>query len=162
PRRQRYRCWSCGKYGDVLSFVQEQERISFLEALDLLARRAGISLEKNGHGQQNRSRALMLETMRWAAQLFHDCLLEAPVAEAARKYLGERTLLGETVRRNQLGYAPLAGDWLVRQADEQGQALELLEKLGLIALRTGGQGYYDRFRDRVMFPIRDPQGRVVG
>ncbi len=162
PRRQRYRCWSCGKYGDVISFVQEQERISFLEALELLARRAGISLEKSGAAQQNRSRALMLETMSWAAQLFHDCLLDAPVAETARKYLGARQLLGETVRRNQLGYAPLAGDWLVQQANEQDQPLDLLEKLGLIAPRTGGQGYYDRFRDRVMFPIRDPQGRVVG
>lgn len=66
------------------------------------------------------------------------------------------------MRRNQLGYAPLAGDWLVQQANEQDQPLDLLEKLGLIAPRTGGQGYYDRFRDRVMFPIRDPQGRVVG
>ena len=162
-RWQNYKCWACGKYGDVLSFVQEQERISFREALELLARRAGISLEKSGDPQQNRSRALMIETMSWATQLFHDCLLAGEgIAVAARQYLGERKLIGETVRRNQLGYAPREGNWLVQQAEEQGQSLELLEKVGLIAARMGGQGYYDRFCDRIMFPIRDPRGQVVG
>jgi DNA primase len=185
PRRQRYRCWACNKYGDVISFVQEQERLSFLEALELLARRAGISLEKKGNFQQNQGRALMLDVMRWASEQFQQCLLDLPLAEAARVYLGERRLTGETVRRWGLGYAPLSGDWLVQRGTEADISFELLEKVGLIAKRTPhpnpspqggegntaatrppgergwGEGYYDRFRDRVMFPIRDARGHTV-
>src|SRR5262249_12312414 len=74
PRRQRYRCWSCNKYGDVISFVQEHERITFPEALELLARRAGIPLENQGASGQAQGRALMLELIRWAAEEFQQCL----------------------------------------------------------------------------------------
>jgi DNA primase len=162
PRRQRYRCWSCGKNGDVLQFVQDHERVDFLEALELLARRAGITLEKKGAGQQNRSRALMLEMVSWAAEQFHRCLLDSPLAEAARRYLGERRLSGEIVRRFGLGFAPLSGDWLVQRAAAAGKSTELLDKVGLIARRTENNGYYDRFRDRIMFPIRDARGNAVG
>jgi DNA primase len=162
PRRQRYRCWACGKFGDVLSFVQEHEKISFPEALELLARRAGITLEKTGDSQQNQGRALMLEVMRWAADQFQRCLLDDPVAETARIYLGQRQLSGDTVRRFQLGFAPREGNWLVELAREADLSAELLEQVGLIAKRQEGPGYYDRFRDRVMFPIRDARGHVVG
>jgi DNA primase len=162
PRRQRYRCWACGKFGDVLSFIQEHEKISFPEALELLARRAGITLEKTGDSQQNRSRALMLEVMRWAADQFHCCLLDDPAAEQARLYLGQRQLSGETVRRFQLGFAPGEGNWLVGLAREADLSTEILEQAGLIAARSEGFGHYDRFRDRVMFPIRDARGHVVG
>jgi DNA primase len=164
PRRQRYRCWSCNKYGDVISFVQEHERVDFREALELLARRAGISLEKNGDEQHARTRARMLDVMRWAAEQFQLCLLDgdSPGAEAARLYLGERHLSGEIVRRFGVGYAPLAGDWLVRRAADAKHPVELLEKVGLIGRRSQGDGWYDRFRDRIMFPIRDVQGRPVG
>src|SRR5262249_25090886 len=162
PRRQRYRCWACGKFGDVLSFVQEHEKITFPEALELLARRAGITLEKTADSRQNRGRALMLDVMRWAAERFHRCLLDDPQAEAARCYLGERQLSGETVRRFQLGYAPIEGDWLVRLAGQANLSQEVLEQVGLVAKRLEGSGCYDRFRDRVMFPIRDARGHVVG
>ncbi len=161
PRRQRYRCWACGKYGDVISFVQEHERVDFREALELLARRAGISLEKVGGDRHAEGRAAMLEVMRWAAEQFQTCLLDAPEAEAARLYLGERQLNGETVRRFGVGYAPAAGDWLLRRAGARGLSLAVLEQVGLIARRSSG-GYYDRFRDRVMFPIRDVRGHTVG
>jgi DNA primase len=162
PRRQRYRCWSCGKFGDVLTFIQEHDKISFPEALELLAHRAGITLEKTGDSQQNRSRAFMLEVMRWAAEQFQHCLLDDPQAEAARVYLGERKFTGETVRRFTLGYAPLEGAWLVERARTANLSLELLEQVGLIAKRQEGKGYYDPFRDRVMFPIHDARGQVVG
>jgi DNA primase len=164
PRRQRYRCWSCGKYGDVISFVQEHERVDFREALELLARRAGISLEKAGGDRHAEGRGAMLELMRWAAERFQHCLLDADTAEAeaARLYLGERHLSGEIVRRFGLGYAPPGGDWLVRAASAAGLSADVLEKVGLIARRSSGEGYYDRFRDRVMFPIRDVRGHTVG
>lgn len=162
PRRQRFKCWSCGKYGDVFSFVQEHERVDFREALELLARRAGISLENTSAAPQARSRALMLDIVTWAAELYQRCLLDGPGAEAARCYLGERRLTGETVRRFGLGFAPPAGDWLLRNARDAGKGLELLEQVGLIGRRQEGNGYYDRFRDRILFPIRNPRGQTVG
>ena len=161
PRRQRFRCWSCGKYGDVLTFVQEHDKVTFLEALELLARRAGITLETSSF-PSSQSRALLLDVIRWAAKEFHECLLDSPLAEAARAYVGQRGLKGETVRRYGLGYAPASGEWLVRQAEAAGISFELLEKVGLIAQRQSGDGYYDRFRDRVQFPIRDVRGQTVG
>src|SRR5438105_1716506 len=83
-------------------------------------------------------------------------------ARPVRRYLGVGELAGETVRRFGLGFAPPTGDWLVRLAGNARIALDLLEKVGLIAPRQEGNGYYDRFRDRVMFPIRDARGQAVG
>ena len=162
PRRQRYKCWSCGEGGDVFAFVQKFERVTFPEALELLARRAGISLEKIQKNPQGPSRAGMLDVMTWAAEQFQQCYLDSPQAENARKYLGERKLTGETVRKFGLGFAPASGDWLVVQAANAQKSADMLETVGLIAKRKEGAGYYDRFRDRVIFPIRDVQGRIVG
>jgi DNA primase len=162
PQRQSYRCWPCDKYGDVISFVQEFEHVSFHEALELLARRAGITLEKSANSPHARRRALMLDVVRWAAQQFHECLLSSPLADEARRYLDERGLEDETVRAWGLGFAPRAGDWLVRRAGDGQVDLELLEDVGLIAQRTHGPGCYDRFRDRIQFPICDVQSRPVG
>ncbi len=162
PRRQRYRCWSCGKYGDVLNFVQEHERVDFREALELLARRAGIRLEKGADDPQQRGRAAMLDVVRWAADEYHQCLLDAPFADAARSYLGERRLTGDTVRKFGLGFAPAHGEWLVQRAAKAGIDREVLVQVGLIAPWREENGWYDRFRDRVMFPIRDTVGRPVG
>jgi DNA primase len=162
PDWQNFRCWSCNKYGDVLTFVQEFEHVGFREALELLARRAGITLEKSADSPQARRRAAMLDVVRWAAQQYHECLLSAPLADEARRYLDERGLEDETVRAWGLGFAPRAGDWLVRQAGDGQVDLALLAEVGLIAPSTEGPGYYSRFRDRIQFPIRDVQGRPVG
>lgn len=105
----------------------------------------------------------MLEAMRWAAEQFQQCLLDSPSADKARIYLGERKLSGETVRRFQLGFAPGLSEWLVQRALQAKVPIDILETVGLVAKRNEGRGgYYDRFRDRVMFPIRDPRGQVVG
>jgi DNA primase len=166
PRRQRFRCWACNKYGDVITFVQEFVHVGFQEALEMLAQRAGISLDSVKKSPHATGRALMLDVARWAGEQFQECLLESPLAEAARQYLGERQLLGETVRRFGLGFAPPSGDWLVNKARSAAGAaqlsLENLELVGLVARRKEGAGYYDRFRDRVIFPIRDPRGQTVG
>lgn len=162
PRRQRYRCWSCQKSGDVFQFVQEHDRVDFREALELLARRAGISLEKTHGSTQDPGRAVMLDLVGWAAEQFHRCLLDAPDADNARRYLGERRITGETIRRFGLGFAPLSGDWLAERAARAGHSTEILEKVGLLGSRQFGEGYYDRFRDRIMFPIRDARGQPVG
>jgi DNA primase len=163
PKRQRYRCWACGKFGDVISFVQEVEKASFRDALELLARRANIDLGPQASAD-SQGRARLLDVLRWAAQQYAGFLLDspAPEAEAARRYLGERKLLGETVRQWGLGYAPASGTWLLGQAERDHVPLDLLETVGLIAQRSEGIGWYDRFRARVQFPIRDLRGQVVG
>jgi DNA primase len=161
PRRQRYRCWSCGKYGDVISFVQEFEHVGFLEAREMLARRAGLPEETAADPEQSQGRARMLDAMRWAAKQFQDCFLDSPLADDARAYVTERGLRGETVRRWGVGYAPASGQWLIERAESQKVPPDVLEKVGLIAARNQGPGYYDRFRDRLQFPIRDVRGNVI-
>jgi DNA primase len=162
PKWQNYRCWACGKFGDVFTFIQEKERVDFREARELLARRAGISLEKTADSPQNLGRALMLDVMHWAEELYQRFLLEASQADAARRYLEERGLSAETIRRFGLGFAPPAGDWLVQQAARAKVATDTLEKVGLIAQSDEGRGFYNRFRDRIMFPIRNTRGQTVG
>ncbi len=161
PARQRYKCWSCGAHGDVFAFVQHMEKVGFREARQILAERAGIKLEATSTPQDHH-RAKLLEVMRWAQAKYAHQLLEDPAGEAARKYLGERKLSGKTVRDFGLGFAPLKGDWLARVAAAESIPDELLVEVGLIGPSQAGRGFYDRFRDRVMFPIKDVRGQVVG
>jgi DNA primase len=104
----------------------------------------------------------MLTVVKWAAEQYHRCLLDSPLAQAARQYLGERKLTGDTVRQFGVGYAPLTGDWLIGRATQAGLSIDTLEKAGLFGVRPENRGYYDRFRDRIMFPIRDARGQTVG
>jgi DNA primase len=157
---QNFRCWACGKLGDVFDFVMEFDKVNFKEAVALLARRAGISLADDPHA---RTRAKLLDAIRWAADLYHHCLLDSPLATEARKYLGSRQLTGETIRRYGLGFAPLDGNWLTEHASSAaGITFETLEQVGLLKRRDGNAGFYSPFRERVMFPIRDARGQVVG
>lgn len=158
---QNFKCWVCHKSGDVFTFIQEYEKISFPEALELLARRAGININNKSRSDDS-GKLRLIDAMRWAAELYQHALLEDPGAEAARHYLGERKLLGETVRKFGLGFAPNDGDWLARQASKAPVPVEDLQEAGLLAPSNYGTGYYDRFRDRVMFPIRDLKGQIVG
>src|SRR5207247_8998380 len=109
-----------------------------------------------------RGAAVELAVAKAASDLSPRARPASPLPEPARLYLGERKLTAETIRRFGLGYAPPAGDWLVQRAAKAGISSELLERVGLIAPRMEGNGYYDRFRDRVMFPIRNHMGKPVG
>lgn len=161
PQRQRYKCWSCGASGDVFSFVQHVEKVGFVEARQLLANRAGVKLDEQ-QTPQEQHRGRLLGVVRWAAEQYQNCLLNEAAAEGARKYVGGRKLAGKTVRDFGLGFAPLGGDWLLRRAAADRVPLDLLVEVGLLFTRKIGPGHLDRFQDRVMFPIRDPQGRPVG
>jgi DNA primase len=161
PRRQRYRCWACGKHGDVITFVQEMEKVGFKEARQILATRAGIKLDETP-SPQDQARIRLLGVVRWAQEKYQHCLLNDPIAEPARKYLGERKLSGKTVRDFGLGFAPLGGNWLVPRAVAEGIELAALVETGLALERHERRGHFDRFQDRVMFPIRDVQKRPVG
>jgi len=161
PRRQRYKCWACGKFGDVFSFVQEMEKVGFKEARLILANRAGIKLDER-QSPEDQARVRLLGVMQWAQERYQNCLLNEACAEPARKYLGTRKLSGKSVRDFGLGFAPINGDWLVREANRDRVPHEVLVEIGLTAIRQESGGTYDRFRERVMFPIRDVQSRPVG
>lgn len=162
PTRQVFRCWACGKAGDVIAFVQERERLTFREALELLARRANIPLRKGRAAKGQSERLRLFDLMKWAEEQYHHFLLTAAEAEAARDYLAQRGLSLETIRRYGLGFAPESWSWLTEQAARAGWPDDLLVTAGLTARRDSDGSCYDRFRDRVMFPIRDVRGRTVG
>lgn len=159
---QNYHCWACQERGDVFDFVMKFEKVEFPEAMRILAQRANIRLDPAVQSPEDQTRGRLLDAMRWAEVKYRACLLDDPLAEAARNYLGDRKLSGATVRQFGLGFAPVAGDWLVRLAAKDGVPPDVLVEVGLIAARDEGRGYYDRFRDRVMFPIRDVRGQTVG
>jgi DNA primase len=137
------------------------EKVDFREARAILARRVGIRLEDEAHSGPASQRRRWYETLQWAQQRYHECLLESELAETARKYLGERGLHGGTVRDFGLGYAPLLGEWLLQQARRDLIDPQVLVETGLLLTRQENRGWFDRFRDRVMFPIRDPRGQVI-
>ncbi|AMV27915.1 DNA primase [Gemmata sp. SH-PL17] len=161
PQRQRYKCWACEAHGDVFSFTMFQEKVGFKEARAILAAKAGIKLDEQ-QSPQDYHRTKLLEVMRWAQAKYAYHYLEADEGAAARKYMGERKLAGKTVRDFGIGFAPIIGDWLVKLAQAERVPVDVLVETGLLATREGNRGYYDRFRDRVMFPIKDVRGQVVG
>ena len=161
PERQTFRCWVCDIGGDVFNFVMRMEKIEFREALEQLADRAGIQIPRGRGGLPADDKAALRRACGWAAERFHACLQHSPEAAAAREYLAGRGLPAESIARFQLGFAPQAWDWLLRQAAAAGIGAADLVKTGLAVERQDHSGHYDRFRGRVIFPIRDPQGRCV-
>lgn len=167
PERQTFKCWVCDIGGDAFSFIMQREGVDFREALELLADRAGISLVEQGprEGAPQQGDGLdkrtLLRGVAWAEKVFHECLLNAPEAEIARGYLQERGISEESIERFNIGFAPQSWDWLLSRAERSKVPLAVLERNGLVAQRSGGAGYYDRFRGRVIFSIRDAQSRPI-
>jgi DNA primase len=160
PERQTFRCWVCNLGGDVFSFLMKMEKLEFREALEQLADRAGIPITR-GRGTSGDRKAELHRVLGWAADRFRDCLQASSEARAARDYLQGRGLSADTVRRFGIGFAPASWDWLLRQASAAGIGGDLLTATGMAVERQDRSGHYDRFRDRVIFPIRDPLGRCV-
>ncbi|NPA06016.1 MAG: DNA primase [Chloroflexi bacterium] len=158
PETQTWHCFGCGAGGDVFTFIQKKENLSFREALQLLARRAGVTLapvapESTEHAT--------LRAVLEAAVAFYRHHLRAASGRHAYTYLTQRRGLTEaTLEAFGLGYAPPRGDALYRYLQEQGFTLEQIEAAGLLSRR--GDRLFDRFRNRIMFPIRDERGRMVG
>lgn len=159
PERQSFKCWVCDIGGDVFSFVMKQENVAFPEALAMLAERAGITLGSSRGASQER--LLLYQAMAWAEQQFHECLLHSDEARPAREYLVRRGVTVESIERFHLGFSPDSWDWLLARARGTRFAPPVLESIGLAIKRPNGPGHYDRFRGRVLFPIRDVQGRPV-
>ncbi len=159
--RQIFHCFGCGKGGDVLTFVQEMEGIEFREALEQLAERAGVKLEYRGGsnaGQQD-SRTLLFKAASFAGK-FYRSQYQGAQGAAARDYVAKRHLRPETIDKFGLGYAPEGWQSLVDAARKDNIGEALLESAGLTKRGNSG-GMYDRFRHRVMFPIRDVSGKAV-
>ena len=162
PDRQTFRCWVCNIGGDVFSFAMKMERLEFPEALELLASRAGIELPKLGRRSgDSGDRNDLYKLLEWAAARFRQALESLPTAAEAREYVGSRGLSPEIVRGFSIGYAPDEWDWLTRQAADAGFPMRQLVAAGLAVERREREGFYDRFRNRLMFPIRDPSGRCI-
>ncbi len=162
PERQRYRCWACGAVGDIFSFVMAMEKVSFREALERLAERAGVRLSTVGRrsGAGDRVAEQLFEAVRWAMDQFVAALWQPAAGEQARAYLQQRGYTTQTLREFRIGFAPNQWSWLADRARAAGMDLALLARAGLLRARRDG-GYYDYFRGRVMFPIFDTQGRPV-
>ena len=169
PQRQIFHCFGCHKGGDVFTFVKDYENISFMEAVRRLAERAHIPLEFEQTPGQEKVRYLK-ETLlqiheqicqRWQAALANDA-----AGQIARDYLAKRGVSAEAVKLFRLGYAPDLWDDTVNWAKSKGHDLATVEQAGLIIRKEGEGGaparFYDRFRGRLMFPICDEQGRVIG
>lgn len=162
PERQSYRCWSCGAGGDIFDFVQNYEHVDFPEARRMLAERAGIVLESAPSGGQPRGsgKTDLLEVHAWAEDLFVRSLR---ASVSAQGYLAERKLTPEVVERFRLGYAPADRGALMAQAKRAGFSVDLLEQSGLVVTSEENPGIpRERFRDRLIFPIHDFQGRTIG
>ncbi len=164
PDKQIFHCFGCGEGGNVISFTMKQNAVSFPEAVKLLAMKAGVELPEAGKGDSRQAslREQLLGVNRSALAFYRQCLLEDPRGRRARDYLGARGLDAATVERFQLGYAPRGWDHLSRHLLGLGKHPEFMEKAGLTIRRRQGDGHYDRFRDRVIFPISDLSGRILG
>ena len=158
PERQSWVCWPCNLRGDVFSFIMKKERLDFREALVFLAKRVGIELNKSSYSGPNRQD--QFEVLNWAATKFHQALFQSRNENALNYIAEERGLAPETLERYQIGYAPASWDWLSNQALKERKSISLLTSLKVCGLRKDGS-LYDCFRDRIIFPIRDVQGRVV-
>ncbi len=162
PGRETYHCFGCGKGGDVFNFVMERDGLSFPDALKLLAAKAGVELDERSR-QDDARRARLREVVETAIAFYHTVLTASRTGQPALDYLRGRGFTDETVARFQLGWSPAGWDVMSRtlQARRQIRPEELAE-VGLTTSRPTGRGSYDRFRSRIIFPIRDANGNAVG
>ncbi len=172
PQRQSFKCWVCDIGGDIFSFIMKTEGVEFPEDLAMLADRAGVTLQKPPRPEAAEAAApgaaappdkrTLYEAMGWAERQYHECLLNLPEAEPARKYLQDRGITAENIERFHLGFSPTEASWILQRAGGTPARARVLEMIGLLARPAGGGSLYDRFKGRVLFSIRDVQGRPVG
>ncbi len=162
PARGLYHCFGCQKGGDVFTFLSESQGLDFNDALEELARRAGIHLQSDPGADQRRGRRQALhDAVRRAIEFYHERLRSGEDAGQARAYVRSRGYDGDVVSEYRLGYAPEAWDSLVRELRAGGVGERILIDAGLARRGRGGR-LYDYFRGRVMFPIHDLRGDPVG
>lgn len=166
PDKGFFYCFGCQSGGNVFNFLMKIENITFFEAVKFLAKKMDIPLPERDktdrERQMERERNNLFRANSLARDFFHACLTKTNYGKSAREYLTARGITAEVIERYKLGFAPAAWDKLSLALVDRGLDNETLVKAGLAAPRSSGEGVYDRFRDRVMFPIADARGRVVG
>jgi DNA primase len=173
PSRQMFHCFGCGTGGNVFTFMMKMDGLTFPAAVRALGEKVGILVEEKTASpaarQRTEQRERLLGLHQAVADLFHRTLLSDPAAEPARVYLDDRGISSATIERFGIGFAPPAWEWLGKAMSKTGWKAEDLAVSGLIVARDSAgrgvgevAGYYDRFRGRVLFPIRDLQKRVIG
>ncbi len=158
PAKQFYHCFGCGMHGTALGFLMEFEGLGFVEAIEELAGQVGMQIPREEGDDRVRPRAETYATLGEAAAFYSQNLKNS---DTAVDYLKKRGLSGETARQFAIGYAPDSWDGLDRSVGAEAAARKNLIDTGMIKPRQGGDGCYDMFRDRIMFPIRDTRGRVI-
>ena len=165
PDKQIFKCFSSGKGGNVFSFIMEMEKVTFPEAVELLAKRAGIDVSKyreQGAQREEKRQDSRFDTLRWAARLFFHTL-ESEAGSRAYAYLtGSRSLEATTIRKFGLGFAPESWDHLMQAATRDNIPVEHLTELGLLTRHHQRNTLYDTLRNRLIFPIFTIGGQVAG
>ncbi len=165
PDKQIFHCFGCGTGGDVFKFVELQDGLNFPEAVRKLAERSGIALPADSRSRQEDKksadeRAALLAIVDEAAQYYRK-ELEGPAGTQARAYLAKRGVSAAVIQAFGLGFARPEWDGLLRHLKQKGYTSGQMEKAGLVVKRSEGEGHYDRFRGRIMFPISDIAGNII-
>jgi len=162
PDRQIYHCFGCGAGGNAFNFLMQYERLEFPEAVEILAKKSGVILPQTaGHDEKIISLTTQLYKINELAALFYQNILNSAAGNHAKSYLLKRGLKEETIKAFKLGLAPDKWDGLINYLRAKSVSLSFLEKAGLVLTKDGG-GYYDRFRNRLIFPIADIKARILG
>jgi DNA primase len=166
PVEKLYHCFGCGAGGDVFKFAMETEGLDFAGALELLAERAGVELEREAEdpreAERRARRERLLALLERTAAYYVRVLWESAEAAPARAYLAERGLQEDVLREFRVGFSPNAWDRVISASARAGYAEAELLAAGLASRRRDGTGLLDRFRGRIMFPLADPKGHVLG
>ena len=162
PNLQIFKCFGCGEGGDVISFVMKHQGLDFMSAVRMLAERANITIETDAAAGEAEHRQRLLAIHEGLAGFYRRCLEQYAGGAAARTYLKQRKLDDETGAAFGIGYAPEGWDKALLWGGKNGYEPDVLLEAGVVIHNREKDRYYDRFRDRLMFPIRDVQGRVVG
>jgi len=165
PARQSFHCFGCGEGGDVLSFMMKYYNLTFPETIKQLAQRYQITLPEQQFTSEDKKKAekrqKLFDANERATRVYHEYLLNNPDAAPAREYLNKREIPQEKIIDFKLGYAPESWDFLSNKVSKSSITQDEAEEAGLLVRKDGGR-FYDRFRDRVLFPIFELTGRVVG
>ena len=160
PQKQFYHCFGCGAHGSAIGFLMEYDNLGFVEAVEVLAESLGIEVPREGGEEQGPDRRPLYDLMDRASRFFQHQLRHHSQAPQAVDYLKSRGLTGEIAARFHIGFAPPGWDNLLSNLGQDQAATRQLAECGLIIEQDGKR--YDRFRDRIVFPIHDTRGRVIG
>jgi len=162
PSKQLYHCFGCSASGNAINFLMEISSFSFQEAVEELANTVGLQIPKgDGFQPKKHETQNLLQTLADANKWFKAQLRHHPQANQAVTYLKERNISGKMAAHFELGFAPIGWDNLAKTAKDNKETLNLMEKAGLLGVNETSR-YYDRFRSRIMFPIHDRRGRIIG